>query len=61
VVAHSLEWAILFVAERQRLSDALEALTLDIQHIGSTTVPGLDAKPSLDIGIAIEMLFSLAK
>ena len=54
VVAHSSEWAILFAAERQRLSDALGVLALDIQHIGSTSVPGLDAKPILDIGMAID-------
>ena len=39
--------------ERQRLTDALGSLALDIQHVGSTSVPGLAAKPILDIGVAI--------
>src|SRR5215207_9801680 len=53
VVAHSPKWALLFQAERQRLTDALGTLALDIQHIGSTSVPELAAKPILDIGVAV--------
>jgi len=37
-----------------RLETVLPATVVDIQHIGSTAVPGLDAKPIIDIGIAIE-------
>jgi len=32
---------------------ALGAFVLDIQHIGSTSVPNLPAKPIIDIGIAV--------
>ena len=46
-------WAILFQAERARLQEALGDLVLDIQHIGSTAVPGLAAKPILDVAIAV--------
>ncbi|MBI1256006.1 MAG: hypothetical protein GC204_00915 [Chloroflexi bacterium] len=53
VVDYSPEWAALFEQERQRLADALGSLALDIQHIGSTSVPGLAAKPILDVGVAI--------
>lgn len=53
VVAHSSEWATLFWAERERLAAALGTHALDIQHIGSTAVPGLAAKPILDIGIGV--------
>ena len=53
VVPYSSEWANLFQAESKRLRDALGSLALDIQHIGSTAVPGLAAKPILDIGIAV--------
>jgi len=42
-------WAELFAVESARLSAALGDLALDIEHYGSTSVPGLVAKPLLDI------------
>jgi GrpB-like predicted nucleotidyltransferase (UPF0157 family) len=54
VVPYSPQWAQLFLAEVERLTPDLNAHMLDIQHIGSTAVPGLAAKPILDIGIAVE-------
>ena len=53
VIPYTPQWATLFAEERQRLADALGSLALDIQHIGSTSVPGLAAKPILDVGVAI--------
>ena len=47
-------WARLFEKERVRLQSAVGAHVLDIQHIGSTSVPGLPAKPIIDIGIAVQ-------
>jgi len=46
-------WSKLFEAEAARLHAALPAdLVLGIEHIGSTAVPGLAAKPVIDILIA---------
>ena len=53
LVPYTPAWATLFQAERARLQSALGADALDIQHIGSTAVPGLAAKPILDLGIAV--------
>ena len=53
VVAYDSDWANLFLEEEGRLRDALGEIILDIQHVGSTAVPGLDSKPIIDIGIAI--------
>jgi GrpB-like predicted nucleotidyltransferase (UPF0157 family) len=47
------EWARRFADERSRLTDVLGSAALDIQHIGSTAVPGLTAKPILDMAVAI--------
>ncbi|WP_313913502.1 GrpB family protein [Tahibacter sp.] len=47
------EWAQRFSSESSRLSAALGSAALDIQHIGSTAIPGICAKPILDIAIAI--------
>lgn len=56
LVSHHTEWAILFAQEKARLSAVLEDKALDIQHIGSTAVPGLEAKPILDIAVAVAEL-----
>lgn len=57
LVPHSPEWARLFAAEKQRLLVALapflRTIVLDIQHVGSTSIPGIPAKPIIDIGIAV--------
>lgn len=53
LVAVGPEWAMRFSSESSRLSAALGAAALDIQHIGSTAVPGISAKPILDIAIGI--------
>ncbi|HEX5727239.1 MAG TPA: GrpB family protein [Longimicrobiaceae bacterium] len=44
-------WPGLFAAEAARLAPVLEAhgLSLRLEHVGSTSVPGLAAKPVLDI------------
>ena len=46
-------WALLFAAERDRLHAVLGGNVLDIQHVGSTSIPGMPAKPIIDIGIAV--------
>ena len=53
LVPYDPAWARLFEAERARLRHALGSDALDIQHIGSTAVPSLAAKPLLDLGIAV--------
>jgi len=53
LVPYTPAWATLFEAERARLQHALGRQALDIQHIGSTAVPGLAAKPILDLGVAV--------
>jgi GrpB-like predicted nucleotidyltransferase (UPF0157 family) len=50
---YASEWALLFEQERAALQAALGPLALDIQHVGSTAIPGMVAKPILDIAIAI--------
>jgi GrpB-like predicted nucleotidyltransferase (UPF0157 family) len=53
VIPYTPLWASLFEEEHKRLSAALGTLAVDIQHVGSTSVPGLVAKPILDVGVAI--------
>lgn len=47
-------WATLFEEERQRLRALVG--NAPIEHIGSTAVPGLPAKPIIDIMVGVESL-----
>jgi GrpB-like predicted nucleotidyltransferase (UPF0157 family) len=42
-------WPDLFEAEAARIEHALVGLPIRLEHIGSTAVPGLAAKPIIDI------------
>lgn len=46
---HRTEWAAAFRHEAARLSDVLRERVDAIEHIGSTAVPGLVAKPIIDL------------
>jgi GrpB-like predicted nucleotidyltransferase (UPF0157 family) len=50
---HRAEWAVLFAEEAARLRQVVGDLVEDIQHVGSTAVEGLPAKPILDIVVAL--------
>ena len=52
-------WATAFEAERDRLAQALGSLARRIDHNGSTSVVGLDAKPVIDIQISVDALHPL--
>jgi GrpB-like predicted nucleotidyltransferase (UPF0157 family) len=46
-------WPRRFDAEHERIAQALGASALRIEHIGSTSVPGLAAKPIVDVLVAV--------
>ena len=46
-------WPALFEGEAQRIRAALGARVLVLEHAGSTSVPGLAAKPVIDIVLAV--------
>jgi GrpB-like predicted nucleotidyltransferase (UPF0157 family) len=47
------EWPRLFEREAERIRAALGDNALRIEHTGSTSVPGLAAKPIIDIALAV--------
>ena len=47
-------WVKDFQAIKKELNVALGDLALSIEHVGSTSVPGLSAKPIIDIDVVIE-------
>jgi putative glutamine amidotransferase len=50
------EWPARFDREATELIDALGDLAARIEHVGSTSVPGLAAKPVIDIQISVASL-----
>jgi len=53
VVSYDPEWPAIFKALRDVYRRALGDLATAIEHVGSTAVPGLDAKPIIDIDVVI--------
>jgi GrpB-like predicted nucleotidyltransferase (UPF0157 family) len=47
------EWPRLYEREAARIRDALGPKALRIEHVGSTSVPGLAAKPLIDIVLVV--------
>ena len=54
-------WKDEFEKEKNILKQVLGDYALDIQHVGSTAIPGLSAKPIIDIAVAVESLDVLHK
>jgi len=46
-------WADLFTDLRDRVAGVLGGLAVSIEHVGSTAVPGLAAKPVVDIDVVV--------
>lgn len=57
---YSPAWALRFHREEQRLRRRIGSARYALEHIGSTAVPGLDAKPIIDIALQIPSLRRLA-
>lgn len=53
LVPYNPTWPAMFVKEQIFLQKALGYLAEDIQHIGSTAIPGICAKPVIDILIGV--------
>jgi GrpB-like predicted nucleotidyltransferase (UPF0157 family) len=56
VVAYDPAWPDRFASARARVSELLGARALGIEHIGSTSVPGLSAKPVIDVLVGCSTL-----
>jgi len=53
IVPYDASWRPAFARERARIADALGRRALRIDHIGSTAVEGLPAKPIIDIDVSV--------
>src|SRR5919109_4321563 len=46
-------WIERFRVEARQLEEALNHLVVELEHVGSTAVPGLAAKPTVDIAVGV--------
>jgi GrpB-like predicted nucleotidyltransferase (UPF0157 family) len=53
LVAYDDRWPDVFRTEAERVWDVLGDRALRIEHVGSTSVPGLAAKPIIDVLLAV--------
>lgn len=53
VVDYDQRWLIAFEALREHLWPSVESLAVRIEHVGSTAVPGLAAKPVIDVDVVV--------
>jgi GrpB-like predicted nucleotidyltransferase (UPF0157 family) len=53
IVAYDPHWPALFAREADRIRTALGHRALRIEHTGSTSVPGLAAKPIIDVLLVV--------
>ena len=60
IVPYDPGWPAAFEAEASRLRAALKTLALRIDHHGSTAIPGLGAKPIIDIQVSVAALQPLS-
>jgi len=53
------DWPQMFRDEADRVRRALGPLALRIDHVGSTSMPGMAAKPVIDLQVSVAALFPL--
>src|SRR5260221_13827892 len=56
VADYNPAWPAMFERERANLHAALGSLVVRIEHVGSTAVPGLAAKPIIDLLVGVRSL-----
>ncbi len=53
---HDPAWSSRFDAEAEKLRRALGSVAVQIEHVGSTSIPGIAAKPTIDIAVGATTL-----
>ena len=53
LVEYDPSWPKIFIEHERRIRNALESKVSAVEHVGSTSVPGLAAKPIIDIIVVV--------
>lgn len=56
IMDYNTDWSMEFEQEKEKLMKILSDKIISVEHIGSTSVIGLGAKPILDIAVAVSDL-----
>jgi GrpB-like predicted nucleotidyltransferase (UPF0157 family) len=56
IVPYNELWPVRYAQLRDQLARAIGEIAVDIQHVGSSSVPGLAAKPTIDIAIGVRTM-----
>lgn len=56
LVEYNPHWPAMFLAERERLMKRFSVQMLDVQPFGSTAIPGMPAKPIVDLLAGVESM-----
>ncbi|MCW3046873.1 MAG: hypothetical protein JWO74_1157 [Solirubrobacterales bacterium] len=56
IIEHDPAWAVRAQDELHRLAEALGPVAVRLDHVGSTVVPGLAAKPIMDLQLSVAAL-----
>jgi GrpB-like predicted nucleotidyltransferase (UPF0157 family) len=56
IVDYDPQWPLIYEEEKRRILQVIEHIIVRIEHIGSTAVPNLGAKPIIDIMVAVNHL-----
>jgi GrpB-like predicted nucleotidyltransferase (UPF0157 family) len=56
ITEYQPEWAEKFRTESEKIREVLGKRVEDIQHIGSTSIPGMLAKPLIDIAVLVDSI-----
>jgi GrpB-like predicted nucleotidyltransferase (UPF0157 family) len=54
VAPYDANWPVLFSAEAERIRSRLGPLAPAVHHVGSTSIPGMPAKPVIDMAVAVD-------
>ena len=54
IVNYQEDWPLQFLQEKKTIEDILTLLHPTVEHIGSTAIPGMSAKPVIDILVGVK-------
>ena len=54
VVSYNSNWKKMYKEESEKIKNILNDIIVDIHHIGSTAIPGIKAKPVIDILVEVK-------
>lgn len=61
LVPYDSDWGQLFLSEKKNLIKVFNDHIVDIQHVGSTAIPTIPAKPIIDIAVLVKSLNKIDK